>query len=488
MRSPVGRILLKVFELLGCIACVVTKALTDLESGRVFLRNQKLSREWGLLHNVFWSSSGNAFANVTYGGFTLIIALMLISRFIDAKSRPSLVEKIFLTVGMLCFFAMGGLVFASFDQVPQDLHDNVIVLGCLSFLVSLLILIDLADPIARHTSDTTQTENVTHNGHIAGSTAVSPLRLANGGVENKPINRTTAPQQTDTETTIQVHDVHEDSRSENHSPPQTNMNNIAVNGTYHRSAAVDGPPQAHVNNIALNGTYHRSDEVDFVQTKILPRAEQPVFEKVLLPEKRRPQKQNIPDPRENTSHMEFVTERIVDPRHTYDQRQTDYDQRQTAYDQRPTAYDQRPTAYDKKQTAYDHTSYHQNNFSHRDQHNMDNRYQHHQNYGYVRENMHTPKSVQSSLGHQHDRYGNRPLMVVRDYSNARANMSYDQRIKSSSYRRNKNYNHSVSSKSHCRSHCSSDDDENVSAIQPGFVATAAKIWDTRAKRDFNTVV
>lgn len=29
---------------LGCVACVVTKALTDLESGRVFLRNQKLSR------------------------------------------------------------------------------------------------------------------------------------------------------------------------------------------------------------------------------------------------------------------------------------------------------------------------------------------------------------------------------------------------------------------------------------------------------------
>lgn len=34
-------------------------------------------------------------------------ALIFVRRFIDAKSRPSLVEKIFLTVGMLCFIAMG---------------------------------------------------------------------------------------------------------------------------------------------------------------------------------------------------------------------------------------------------------------------------------------------------------------------------------------------------------------------------------------------
>lgn len=222
--------------------------------------------------------------------------------------------------------------------------------------MALLILIDLADPMARHISDTTQTENTNNNsGIIATPNATSPLKLPNGGIETKQINGIATLQPT--ETTIQVHDAHEDSRSENHSPPQTNV------------------------NIALNGNYHRSDEVDFVQTKILPRAEQPVFEKVLLPEKRRPEKQNIPNPRENTSQtvenlpyvkdMKFVTERIIDQRQTaYDQRQTDYDQRQTAHDQRHTAYDQRQTAYD------------QNNFSYQDQHNnIDSRHQPHQNYG-----------------------------------------------------------------------------------------------------------
>lgn len=323
--------------------------------------------------------------------------------------------------------------------------------------MSLLILIDLADPMARHTSDTTQTETVVLNGSNSNpTTTVPPNPPSNGripnGVENKPINRITNPEQT--ETSIQIHDAHEDSRSENHSPPQS--------------------------NIPLNGTYHRSDEVDFVQTNILPKAEQPVFEKVLLPEKRRPEKQNIPNPRENTSHTAFVTERVADPRMMYDQRQTDFDQKQTAYDNRNTSYDQ-------------------NDFNHHDEYrNFDYHHRPHQNYGFVKDNVYTPRRL-SSTSHQptlssyhqmpYDRSGNRPLMVIRDYSNARANMSYEQRIKSGSQGRiNPNYSRSVSSKSHCKSRCSSDDDENISAVQPGFVATVAKIWDTRAKRDFNTVV
>lgn len=277
--------------------------------------------------------------------------------------------------------------------------------------------------MARLTSDTTQTENNNNNGNSVAPSATAPLKVPNGGIETKQINRLTT-QQPD-ETTIQVHDV--ESRSENHSPPQSNV------------------------NIALNGKYHRSDEVDFVQTKILPRAEQPVFEKVLLPEKRRPEKHNIPNPRENMSQTEFVTERITD-------------QRQTAYDQ--------------------------NNFSHQDQyHNLDIRHQPHQNYGYVRDNLVAARKLPvNQQQYPYERYDHRPLMVIRDYSNARANLSYDQRINSASYRRSNHSGSIITKKSHCRSRCSSDDDENLSAIQPGFVANAAKVWDNRVKRDFNTVV
>lgn len=50
----------------------------------VLVRAPPFHREWGLLHNLYWSSSGNAFANVTYGGFTLITVLMLICRYVWA--------------------------------------------------------------------------------------------------------------------------------------------------------------------------------------------------------------------------------------------------------------------------------------------------------------------------------------------------------------------------------------------------------------------
>lgn len=43
-----------------------------------------------------------------------------------------------------------------------------------------------------------------------------------------------------------------------------------------------------VHDLAKHGNYHRSDSVDIVQTQRLPQAEQPVFERVLMPEKKRP--------------------------------------------------------------------------------------------------------------------------------------------------------------------------------------------------------
>lgn len=88
---------------------------------------------------------------------------IFIHRIIDPRSNPTIIEKIFLTMGMFMFFVMGGLVFAAIDQVPSALHDNAIILGCLSFLVAFLFIIDLSDPLARHRSGATQTDAAAFN-------------------------------------------------------------------------------------------------------------------------------------------------------------------------------------------------------------------------------------------------------------------------------------------------------------------------------------
>lgn len=56
------------------------------------------------------------------------------------------------------FFAMGGLVLAAIDQVPSNLIDNAIVLGCMSFFVGLLFLIDISDPLRVTDNEATQTD------------------------------------------------------------------------------------------------------------------------------------------------------------------------------------------------------------------------------------------------------------------------------------------------------------------------------------------
>jgi len=53
---------------------------------------------------------------------------------------------------------MGGLVFAAIDQVPTPLHDNAIIMGCLSFFVAFLFIYDLADPVVHQTAGGTQTD------------------------------------------------------------------------------------------------------------------------------------------------------------------------------------------------------------------------------------------------------------------------------------------------------------------------------------------
>lgn len=288
------------------------------------------------------------------------------------------------------FFFIGGVVFSAFDQVPSDLHDNAIVLGCLSFFVAFLMLIDLADPMARHTTDTTQTDpDITEqkepnlNNNISQSTATEQSQV--GAAQHLP----------------------------------NNEQNHRQNGSS--------------DSLPLNGQYHRSDTVDFVQSRSLPIAQKPVFEKMLLPEKQRPARQNIPDPRSNTSRMEYSshyahvanTEPPAPPRHGYSQ----------------------------------------------------------YNHGY-----------HSSPDRNTNRFDHKPnLMVVRDFS--RPAVSNNRNNEAISHQQQLPYRNSSVSGRHssrrqsCRKNCSSDEDDIPSAIKPGFVAQAAKIWDNRAKQsELNTIV
>ncbi|XP_065087654.1 uncharacterized protein LOC135709276 [Ochlerotatus camptorhynchus] len=271
MVKPASRIFIKFLELLGCVACIITKIITDHESRRVFVRNQKLSREWSLIHNVTWSSGGNAFTNIVYGGYTIVIALMLITRCVDAKSRPTLFEKIVLTLGTLLFFAAGGLVFASIDQVHPDLHDNAIILGCLSFLVAILFVIDLADPLARMTAHMTQTDT-------SSMTNVSRGSETEKGTLKKDVS-------TDTESPVYL--ISGQDRYQDMNDPDrrrfvdSNDRDEPDRRSYRKS---ESRRQSYLESIG-EGLGYSTESI--VERKVLPSVQTPVFSHVRAPEESR---------------------------------------------------------------------------------------------------------------------------------------------------------------------------------------------------------
>ncbi|XP_045475988.1 uncharacterized protein LOC123681758 isoform X1 [Harmonia axyridis] len=142
-----GWTFLKLVELVFVIACLVTKRATDVESYRLFLYLQKISREWKLLRNVTWGSFGSSFADATYGGYVIITSILFITRLIgEIPTHRRVIEYLFLGFGALFFVILGTLELFAIDDLPPDLVDNAIILGTLTLITAGLFLIDMAGP------------------------------------------------------------------------------------------------------------------------------------------------------------------------------------------------------------------------------------------------------------------------------------------------------------------------------------------------------
>ncbi|XP_046660812.1 uncharacterized protein LOC124354418 [Homalodisca vitripennis] len=169
-----GGAVLKVIQLILCVVCLVYKRYTDNEAIKVFYHLEKLSREWPLLNNVTWDENGALLADVTFGGFAIVVLGLLIGQLTGELKRARRTVCFFLVLGCIMFLIVGGLCLAAIDQVPHHLVDNAIVLGVLSIITGLLFLLDLA---------------------VIGNRSRSPSRSSSGASrEKKPVKVVSAPQ------------------------------------------------------------------------------------------------------------------------------------------------------------------------------------------------------------------------------------------------------------------------------------------------------
>lgn len=191
----------------------------------------------------------------------------------------------------------GGLVLAAFDQVPWELHDNSIILGCLSFFTALVMLYDLSDPMARLVTDTTQTDNdYTTSHHVQTSQQQSQQE---NHTQTQPQQQLTIsspePTQVDSATTnAQISETSTQTSTTKETAHPTKVFQETVVKT-HAEPLRSAPESTVLEDIAQNGNYRRGDTIDFVHYQRLPQPEQPVFERVLLPEKKRPTYNKVGD-------------------------------------------------------------------------------------------------------------------------------------------------------------------------------------------------
>lgn len=176
------------------------------------------------------------------------------------------------------------MVLASIDQIPDDLIDNAIVLGCLSFFVAFIFLIDLSEKMGKRRSDATQTDTSSIDRHYAKSHSMSTVNSQANLMDSEEGNRINRNQDS-----MRSHG--------NVAQAQTSSNNPFVN-TQQTSTTTAAPteqrPQNYANDQSFTDHSHQEQSYhvhypsstfteDVVETQTLPSPQMPVFSKVKQP-------------------------------------------------------------------------------------------------------------------------------------------------------------------------------------------------------------
>lgn len=362
------------------------------------------------------------------------------------------------------------------------------------------MLFDLSDPMARYVTDTTQTDS-----HYAAS---GEQQSTSDQIQNTSIS------------------------AQDESPSQPNGKRIAQDEPSRSAASANGKTalsdapsplsqsssNAEVVDFAKSGHYHRSNSIDLVQTDSLPRAEQPIVERVV-----RAGRQHQPDAASGRSSTSKSPPRAVHAgnhsrHHDY------YAQHQHHHaSSQPQPININSVQYKPMASA-----------SKQHQGGPDAPFGGHRNFVCEEydENSYNPPPryvYKSPVVASASRYREadaiaaaQPMMVIRNYGAQPLHMKPTQRNGAS--RTNDahyahqtiNDNHSnaqprttaaaskygvqgrgAKSSARCGQRGDSDDDEEVdfrkmnASMRPGFVANAAKMWDQRAAQQtdqLNTIV
>ena len=177
---------------------------------------------------------------------------------------------------------------ASIDQVPDELIDNAIVLGCLSFFVAFVFLIDMSEKMGKRRSDATQTDTSSIDRHYTkslSSTTINSQANLMDSDETSRRNRESMRSGNGQMNVISQQNGAHLQQSKNpfvsHQPTIDHMQQQYIQEQPFTDHHVD--QNFHSQSQSMQSAQHfpsTSYSEDIVETQTLPTVQQPVFSKV----------------------------------------------------------------------------------------------------------------------------------------------------------------------------------------------------------------
>lgn len=185
------------------------------------------------------------------------------------------------------FCPSGGLVLASIDQVPDELIDNAIVLGCLSFFVAFVFLIDMSEKMGKRRTDSTQTDTSSIDRHFTKSQSMTTINSQanlmdsdDNGKNRDSMRSTNTQREISTQQTQQNQQSlnpfvnHQQNGEQRHQP-------LSHEQSFHVHYPEGSQPPQSIRSTQHFPTTTYSEDV--VETQTLPTAQTAVFSKVKQP-------------------------------------------------------------------------------------------------------------------------------------------------------------------------------------------------------------
>lgn len=171
------------------------------------------------------------------------------------------------------------MVFASIDQVPDELIDNAVILGVLSFIVAFLFLIDMSEKMSsKGKTDATQTDTSSIDRHFGRSPNIGTVNSELNLIDHDENERRNVKNQSIRSRGSSIQNLQSDGMSSKMTDTASNVANDSMTNDFENQGQSQPINKYHVHTSSPNHEYIHEGFVttsDVVRAKTYPTIQMP---------------------------------------------------------------------------------------------------------------------------------------------------------------------------------------------------------------------